>query len=176
MAWQSTLRQKWPACMCVCVCVCVLGRKTERENNNVGSEALRLSYLISLIRTQTITVPWLSSLHLIFFTHQHSSSLLSYTLNTLHPSIYPSIHLFSLQGQFELNPECKLLCIHYIVGHSSRMYQYSCWVASKSRLHQSKGPLRVSCFEWKDTHPGKHNSRDQAICIIIYCNDLKLFS
>lgn len=60
MAWQPTPRHN-DQHLGVCVCVCMWGRKTQRENSYPGSKALRLSSLISLIRTQTITVPFLSS-------------------------------------------------------------------------------------------------------------------
>lgn len=168
--------------MCVCVCRREGGR--QRENSYVGSEALRLSYLISLIRTQTITVPWLSpprsflsSHHLLaFLTARHNnSSLLHFNTYSVFPPlsshlkypIYPSIHS-SRKLWGGANPQCKLHSL-YIYIHISGFIRAEChvgWLQSLVLINQT-GPLRGGCFEYREVQWGGPNGWDQTVGIYL---------
>lgn len=139
--------------LAVYVCMCVRERQTQRENSYVGSKAPRLSYLISLIRTQTIIAPWLSTSFIPLLTSpRHLSynpatvtlcgpfhwfciftSLITSPISihlSIHPSIYPLVLLLALVLTFDFinslrgaNVNPECNYIHYIRVLSRRMYQ-----------------------------------------------------
>ena len=135
----------------VCESVSEGERHTERENSYVGSEAPRLSYPISLIRTQTIMVPRLSS----SFAPLLNSPHLSYSPATTAPRavLYARIVFPPLSS----HP-------HLSIHPSNRKYQSTRigWLQSLALINQTR-PLRDSCFE---CHP--------ALMHTLF-NDLKLF-
>ena len=118
----------------VCESVSEGERHTQRENSYVGSEAPRLSYPISLIRTQTIMVPRLSS----SFIPPLNSPHLSYSPATTAPRavLYTDIGFPPLSSH-------PYLSIHPSTHPSiqQKISEYSYWMASKSSLNQSNKAL-----------------------------------